>query len=864
MRPLRTLSAAAALSLVGPATPFVASAADEATKITSFNSALVEYFGPSLPAATASRRVLTTLASRGGYLPNQFQSKTLLGSTFCNVGKADKSTFEGQLEVGLGKASLIPGSSGSASSSAKGAAPININGIAGVPSAGAIKQLLAQCPQGGKAILVYGPTVDISATGEVGRDVRGYVGRSGLGNCGASIAVLDELRSRNRPTTATSGTEGGSLKSLVSGGGQEEEIFSKLRQNLLDAGVDINPSDKSYLMAEVSKKLFNVISDYVVKEVDSAIKQGGFWDSITEVVLLGGIVIDGEEDYFLPVTFQTISGGADGTTSANLIDNLYNADYDELSLPQNKQNVGSKSPASLPSVSLPTLDMPRVSLPDIKVPNVDLKLPSTPDIKAPDIKLPKVSAPKLGDLPAVSKTTANTLVGAGVATTVVGGGILAVNKLRNKNAEQAEAKVTKEPVVTPVENTPVETPIQNAMLIENDRKPIFSLPDFFEKKEELPTASPEAFPPTTQSPISLDGQGEAPEEKKLSLPSLSLPSVSLPPNPFGKQKEDSATSKIPPVEAPSPSLTTNDESNATKKLSFSFPPISVPNPFESKESVPTSLTTNDGESDNEQKSQVSLPSISIPNPLDSIRSGAIANRFRSGATSSLTDDLLALAFATNQGQDASSRQMESALDIVAKLEKVAPVPAKKLFSKDMEGTWELQFCSDPYSFRSNPFFMARRSSCSSDPILRSYYEDDCMNLQQVLLKSGKIDSIRQIVKGGQLVSEIDFSTGFGKSALVSLAALRPSSANTKLSAWDVSLRGTDIKGKYPQLARQLREIKAVMSGVIKAPPFATTYLDEKVRISRDQDGAVYVFRKINGVAKPTDYSSLARDTTKII
>ena len=139
-----------------------------------------------------------------------------------------------------------------------------------------------------------------------------------------------------------------------------------------------------------------------------------------------------------------------------------------------------------------------------------------------------------------------------------------------------------------------------------------------------------------------------------------------------------------------------------------------------------------------------------------------------------------------------------------------------------------------------------------------------MNLQQVLQKSGQVDSARQILKGGQMISEIDFSTGFGKSALVSLAVLRPTSANTKLSAWDVSLRATEIKGKYPQLARQLREFKAAMSGVIKAPPFATTYLDENVRISRDQDGATYVFRKVSDRTKPTDYSRLARDTTKII
>uniref|UniRef100_A0A7S0B2J3 Plastid lipid-associated protein/fibrillin conserved domain-containing protein n=1 Tax=Minutocellus polymorphus TaxID=265543 RepID=A0A7S0B2J3_9STRA len=159
--------------------------------------------------------------------------------------------------------------------------------------------------------------------------------------------------------------------------------------------------------------------------------------------------------------------------------------------------------------------------------------------------------------------------------------------------------------------------------------------------------------------------------------------------------------------------------------------------------------------------------------------------------------------------------------------------------------------------------MARRSSCSSDPILRSYYEDDCMNLQQTLQSSGKIGTIRQIVKGGQMTSEIDFVTGFGKSALVSIAALRPSAITSGPSAWDVSLRSCEVKGNYPQLARQLREIKAVMSGVIKAPPFATTYLDENVRIGRDQDGAVYVFRKALDNTNPTDYSSI-RGTTKII
>ena len=303
---------------------------------------------------------------------------------------------------------------------------------------------------------------------------------------------------------------------------------------------------------------------------------------------------------------------------------------------------------------------------------------------------------------------------------------------------------------------------------------------------------------------------------------------------------------------------------------FSLP--SLPNPFADKkeddiisvESTPLP-TTNE-----EDKKRLSFPTISLPNPIESIRNGAIAKSFRSGTLSSLTNDLLDLSLATNLGQDASSLQLEAALDIVTKLESIAPVPPRKLSSKEMEGTWELKFCSQPYLFRSSPFFMARRSSCSYDSILQSYYEDDCMNLQKTLQSSGKIGTIRQIVKRGQMTSEIEFVTGWGngKSALVSSAALRPS-ALTKVNGrsagiWDVSLRGCEVKGKYPQLVRQLRENKAAMSGVIKAPPFATTYLDDNVRVGRDQDGAVYVFRKTSKGTKPTDYSSIGRDKTKII
>merc|ERR1712216_888316 len=116
----------------------------------------------------------------------------------------------------------------------------------------------------------------------------------------------------------------------------------------------------------------------------------------------------------------------------------------------------------------------------------------------------------------------------------------------------------------------------------------------------------------------------------------------------------------------------------------------------SVESAPLPMT-------NEEDKKSIFPSISLPNPLEFIRNGAIAKSLRSGTISSLTNDLLDLSLATNQGQDASSQEIEAALDIVAKLESIAPVPPRKLSSREMEGTWELEFCSQPYLFRTSPF-----------------------------------------------------------------------------------------------------------------------------------------------------------------
>ena len=810
VRPLQAMAAAGIVLSSSVAIPPSADAAfsfasSPSASSKTFEAALRKHFGTSvLPSAVASRRILTTL--------NQYNTKTkkvVLGSTLCGAGSGTGSgtksgargsdsrtllklpggkrrlkekTFGGQLEVGLGGSSLGGGSSSSGNKSAGAEKGTNfrLTSVAGVPIASTVSQLFSQTPYNGRAIVAYGPTISLSSSGQVGQRVRGYVGRTGLGSCGPSVAVLDELKSRNRGGSAVKNSI---LKAMVSG--PEEDVFTKLRQRLADAGVDVKSKDTDVLMAAVAQQLMKIATDAVMNEVDATIAKPNFWDDVSEVVLIGGIVIDGsgdgEGEYFLPVKFQTIGKGFDvaddgsGRTATslpfvktNLMDNLYDAKYDKLSLAENKK---SSSGANTGSLQLPKLSLPKVELPSIPMPGMKVAVPKVPTV--PDIKVPDIGNIKLKDA----------IVGAGVATT----GVAVAQKILNRKREDesiADFAILEE-----------EPPKKE------ERKPFFALPNFFGKKED-------DIPPPVPAAVT--------EQKKKSF-------FSSLPNPFADKEDDS-------ISVESTALPTADE--------------------EGKKSI--------------------FPSISLPNPLDSIRNGVIAKSFRSGTLSSLTNDLLDLSFATNQGQDASSQEIEAALDIVAKLESIAPVPPRKLSSREMEGTWELEFCSQPYLFRTSPFFMARRSSCSSDPILRSYYEDDCMTFQKTVQSSGEIGAIRQIIKRGQMVSEIEFVTGWGngKSALVSSAALRPS-ALTKVNGrsagiWDVSLRGCEVKGKYPQLVRQLRENKAAMSGVIKAPPFATTYLDDNVRIGRDQDGAVYVFRKSSKNTKPTDYSSIARDTTKII
>ena len=61
-----------------------------------------------------------------------------------------------------------------------------------------------------------------------------------------------------------------------------------------------------------------------------------------------------------------------------------------------------------------------------------------------------------------------------------------------------------------------------------------------------------------------------------------------------------------------------------------------------------------------------------------------------------------------------------------------------------------------------------------------------------------------------------------------------------------------------------RDLGAALESVVPEyanprPKFETTYLDGTLRISRDQDGKIFVYKKTSTSTTPTDYADVAAD-----
>jgi hypothetical protein len=248
--------------------------------------------------------------------------------------------------------------------------------------------------------------------------------------------------------------------------------------------------------------------------------------------------------------------------------------------------------------------------------------------------------------------------------------------------------------------------------------------------------------------------------------------------------------------------------------------------------------------------------------------------------------LLSLGAITGRGEFADKKQREVAEDVISALEDANPTSQPTL-SPAIQGRWELAYCTSGLLFRSSPFFMAGREVCRTETQQKQY--NWFCEMHRKALAISNIGAVRQVISSTKLVSEFEVKAGAIPflsdftplsysgglpftidGALVSTADLTPTSDG---SAWELFMDTVQVKGSNVPGLRQVLDgglelrsrvlgdflEKNVESYSNPRPVFKTTYLDEKYRISRDQDGAAFLYVKTSDDAIPTDYSSIDSD-----
>ena len=265
----------------------------------------------------------------------------------------------------------------------------------------------------------------------------------------------------------------------------------------------------------------------------------------------------------------------------------------------------------------------------------------------------------------------------------------------------------------------------------------------------------------------------------------------------------------------------------------------------------------------------------------------------------LIQSLLVTAASSDRGQFASNDQKSKMEEIIVQLESSQQAKSDEdstisstttisnpTQSSSIQGTWELLYSSTQL-FRSSPFFMAGRAVCQTEEEAKRY--DWFCDMHRAALAISEIGKVRQIIGPTRMVSEFEVSVGavpfvsdftpFAYSgglpftiegAIVSSADITPTSNG---NAWEIFMDTVEIKGSNIPLLRraldegvklQSRGLGSFLESNVPAysnpkPIFETTYLDDMLRISRDQDGKIFVYGKLSDETEPTNYDDVDAD-----
>lgn len=288
--------------------------------VKNFNSSLKSYFPGSMDnESIVMERLVPALKKRGFK-----RSSTLLGSSLCSDEILDGTSSRTLLHSIHGAFGRSSSNSLGKSVSSSPSGIFSLGGLGGIPAVGTtgFGAFFSHCPDEGKVIIVFGPHVGISNDGIVGKVERlgqfdtdvGGGKRRGTASCGAAVGAYRELLKR-------SNGGGGAQKKSGKDDGlfdyQQDYIVKQLGKRMGKIqGASVG--DTNAEITTLTQQMYDIINEVMTAQTRASATKAGFFSTISEVVLVGGIVInrgyyssgDGlgsAKDYFQPLSMKALN-----------------------------------------------------------------------------------------------------------------------------------------------------------------------------------------------------------------------------------------------------------------------------------------------------------------------------------------------------------------------------------------------------------------------------------------------------------------------------------------------------------------------------------------------------------------------------
>jgi len=218
----------------------------------------------------------------------------------------------------------------------------------------------------------------------------------------------------------------------------------------------------------------------------------------------------------------------------------------------------------------------------------------------------------------------------------------------------------------------------------------------------------------------------------------------------------------------------------------------------------------------------------------------------------LKRELLLMASTTDRGEFARSDEKQLIVELVTELEALNPT-AEPAAASNCRGEWDLCLASTQL-FRASPFFLSLRALAGDE---NKAIAENGFDLHEKATSTGQIGRVRQTITEDELISEVDISVGVlpgipvrVKGTVVTTAALEV----ILPEEWDIRVKGTSVKNSNVPIFDQLLDdmdlelpVGSVYEQVMGKNPTSvlrTFYVDESIRITRDQDENFYVWTRM--------------------